>query len=492
MRTSLAYEEEEENWVPRQPPRKDVLQQYIKGPFRQVLTNEGTDYIDYGRPTWAVDNLRPSVDEFKVKFKGILDDNTGSRTIVAFGAESGTKETQQLCIFFSAGQLKFRVGGENLNAGTYSIGDYVEAELVVSTTGYTATANGILYTQNSIGSVTGITNLYIGGRTNGTSANYEGKIWDVEFYDGNNYSLEVFPLNGSPDGVNGTTGTITDGAPNTVWDYNYAPDLSQSGNYALQEAEAEVVAVASADRPVLNFDGQDYALFSGKTYTTPTDYELVYKGKFTTSNVTPANRLFKLTGSGNEITVFVQSSRLTVFSSGSPNGQHPTALNNGQIYSVEVWYRLGQVELFIDGLSSGDLSINGLPSYDSIELGQQGQTATDFQVWDTQVFDGKLNITGTGSTITSSNGDVFTISDGTPTTIHDFGIANKINLNPEGEASLPYPNSYETRATLATYHDGAIDFVTLNDGFNHKNISYPTGTVLTAQEIDRANTIVRR
>jgi hypothetical protein len=258
-----------EGFQPLSPP-KDNLYQWINGDFKTVFTNDGTDFIDYGRPQWAVDNLRPSVDEFTIELEGIVE---ADGTFFSLGSAVASS-ARQLQLFSQTGLIKVVLGGDLFTTTlTHSFGEYLKITLEVRTDGFTVTLNGVSEI-GTIGGVTSTENLYIGGRTDGASFNYEGKIWDVKFYSGVGSSktlLEHFPLDGSPDGVNGTIGTVTDGTPTGVWDYQLCQDKTSNGLYALRDGSGNINLNPTADATLTGY-GYD------GTFQTQSALDALYNG----------------------------------------------------------------------------------------------------------------------------------------------------------------------------------------------------------------------
>ncbi len=218
---------------------------------RAVFTNDGIDFIDYARPTWAVNNLRPTVDEFVIEAHIIPDHSDG--TILAFGRDiAGPRQIQ---VYTLSGILMCNIGGGVLTTSAgLPVGEYAFIKVVVGLSTYEAFVNGVSVGSRAVGSDIGSTNLFIGGRTDGSNFNFEGMTWDVKFSKGDGTLLEHFPLDGSPYGVNGTVGTITDGEPTGVW--------------------SNGLSYEDSDRVVATFDGSNY-LTVNKTVTLTSDYQKI-------------------------------------------------------------------------------------------------------------------------------------------------------------------------------------------------------------------------
>lgn len=180
--------------------------------------NEGTDYINLGRPASVINLLDPS-NAYKVCALCKVIDLSVTQVILALGG--GTAPEKQLQISIVGGYVEAIIGGvvaSRVNAASFA-GKLFRIDLIKSATDVQLVLNGTVFgTKIANGTSTYAGNLYIGGRTDGVSANFEGDTIGVKFYNVNGTLVDAFDPNRDDLWDGGATGTTVMGAPFTVSD----------------------------------------------------------------------------------------------------------------------------------------------------------------------------------------------------------------------------------------------------------------------------------
>lgn len=186
-----------------------------------VFRNAGTDYVNLGRHSHLINLLNPT-NTYKVCIIGNISDVFTAQVLLAIGGTTTAEKQIQVAVV--GGYLEAIIGGvlcSRVSISAYS-GQTIKAELTKYATDAQLVVNDArIGTRLATGTNTNATNLYIGGRTDGSSANFEGDVFNVVFAAENGDFVDAFDPNrddlwdGSQTGytVMGYPFAVTDGTP---------------------------------------------------------------------------------------------------------------------------------------------------------------------------------------------------------------------------------------------------------------------------------------
>ncbi len=459
---------------------------------RVIFTNVGTDFINYARPTWAVDNLRPTVDEFIVEawFRG----TTG--TILSFGAGDISSE-RQLQFYLHDSRIKIRVGGitaetDQLDASFFETPHHVKVVVSVG--------SAELYVDGESKDVVNLTsnsvrgeNLFIGGRTNGSAYNFDGQTWDVKFSKGDGTLLEHFPLDGSPDGVNGTVGTITDDHPVGVWDFGLInhTDITPSGTgattkrdpsfYALAKVAPDVVAVGQSVAPiaeayvpvatVANDEQLESDLYLGQDSQTGLDDWEVEFFDFCIKKIGQQNAhsiLFRQYKSGfaNKIRVLIKSNGTLVFQNWGEDFDMGYTFTEGVVCENLRIFKVGkQVTIYVNNqfVKTFEVRSEVTTDLDTFKIGTWYSQDSIFCFSKLRINTEIFTIDqGTGNTFTGTEGSQFVrnIGGSGSSLFEDFGLSSedtdKVVATFDGASYLTVDKSQTITSEYKTFYKGTV------------------------------------
>ena len=180
----------------------------------RVFHNEGTDWVDVGRPSWLA-NVRPAVDSFSVSCicsPSVVD----SGTLISWGAAENA-DSRQFQLFCET-NLSARFGGTKTTVTSPLVVNkwarfYAEQTGVNSLLSY----NGLSNTGIAV-SYTGTENVFVGGRTDGASYNLEGDTALIIIKDGSGDLLDCIDFTRTDLWDGGATGYTCAGNPFNVSD----------------------------------------------------------------------------------------------------------------------------------------------------------------------------------------------------------------------------------------------------------------------------------
>lgn len=246
--------------TPLTPPEKSNLLMWHGGyQGGRVFHNDGTDYVDCGRPAF-LNQLNPTVDEFTVRFS-FKTTSTNQMYLFGLGPVAPSNERQlgvRVNNVVGDQQLSISIGGDYKNSGVIANlldGKVKNCVLKVTTTNiYLFVNNAFIFSTAFTGSNTSTNNLMIGtlDSTSPASFNFQGDTCCLEFYSGvgDTASASLIGLtlldsynfgdpsqwNGGSSGtsLNGNAFTVTDGAPTGAGDYAYSKELF-TDNYAMYQ-----------------------------------------------------------------------------------------------------------------------------------------------------------------------------------------------------------------------------------------------------------------
>lgn len=188
----------------------------------QVFHNEGSDWVDVGRPSWLA-KVRPAVDSFSVSCicaPSVVD----SGTIISWGAGVATTSRQfQLFCETELGATGFSVwiGGTKTRLTAPVVANKWAKFYARQNGGATLLSYNGLSSTGVAGSYTGTENVFVGGRTDGASYNLEGDTALIIIEDGSGALLDCIDFTRTDLWDGGATGytcagnpfNISDGAP---------------------------------------------------------------------------------------------------------------------------------------------------------------------------------------------------------------------------------------------------------------------------------------
>ena len=180
----------------------------------QVFHNEGFDWVDVGRPSWLA-NVRPTVDSFSVSCicaPSLVD----SGTILSWGAESPASN-RQFQIFCET-NLSALLGGQAIRVLSPVVANKWERFYAEQTGATTLLSYNGLSNTGIAGSYTGTPKVFVGGRTDGTSNNFEGDTALIEIRDGSGALLDCIDFTRTDLWDGGATGYTCAGNPFTASD----------------------------------------------------------------------------------------------------------------------------------------------------------------------------------------------------------------------------------------------------------------------------------
>ena len=184
---------------------------------RWVFHNAGVDWIGIGRPSY-LSKMRPSIDVFSV-YAVINRSGSAAHTIVSFGAGAVLSERQFHLFIDAAGLLGVVIGGiQTTTTILISPSVFYSIKIVIGLSSATMFVNGVSAGVASVGAFSGTQNLFIGGRTDGASINFEGDTECAGFYDSTGATIDKFDPNRDDLWNGGSTGATVMGAPFTVSD----------------------------------------------------------------------------------------------------------------------------------------------------------------------------------------------------------------------------------------------------------------------------------
>lgn len=192
----------------------DITDGVVKKKVR-VFHNEGTDWVDVGRPSWLA-NVRPAVDSFSVSCicsPSVVD--TG--TIISWGT-GVIIEQRQFQMFIETLNLRAWFGGQRTD-NVHQIVANKWSKFYAEQKGATTllSHNGLSNTSLA-GSYTGTSNVFVGGRTDGASYNFEGDTALIAIRDGSGALLDCIDFTRTDLWDGGATGYTCAGNPFTVSD----------------------------------------------------------------------------------------------------------------------------------------------------------------------------------------------------------------------------------------------------------------------------------
>lgn len=153
--------------------------------YVSVFKNEGTDWVNCGRPAHLMALLNPTIaSTVRSVFKSI---SVASGYVWGL-ADSGAVIQNGLYTLLGVDGCGGAVGGSGLfaNPRVTISSDYNAVTLLTDGASFAKISNGTLMGDVPKGTLTSSASLYIGSRTDGVSVNFEGFVAVVDFYSGFN------------------------------------------------------------------------------------------------------------------------------------------------------------------------------------------------------------------------------------------------------------------------------------------------------------------
>ena len=203
--------------------------------YVRVFNNAGIDYINCGRPSHIINLLSPS-NPYTVRVC-LLPSSISQAGVVA-ALSGGTAVTTPFNIRFYNSFVGVTVGdAAPAEIPATQLNDAFNCIVALNTGASHMIKAGSSYSEsilNGSGSYSG--NLFIGGRTDGVSANFEGKIAFISFYQGYNpdgsfagltlvdrYDFNLWDGSNSGTSIMGAPYTVVKGSPITEAEYALVP-----------------------------------------------------------------------------------------------------------------------------------------------------------------------------------------------------------------------------------------------------------------------------